>query len=144
MVAQQMPDIQVTIVGCHEKDFPIKVPANVTLVPPQPHAEIPGWMSRHQFYLQLSIAEGLPNALCEAMLCECIPIGSAVAAIPEAISTNGFLVSKRDDTIILETIKQAMAHPDKITMGQNGRKHIMTQYGPGRRIANLRSLIDSD
>lgn len=58
----------------------------------------------HQFYLQLSTSEGFPNALGEAMACGCIPIGSAVGAIPEIIGKSGFILftkSPEDVNILL-------------------------------------------
>ncbi|MFN3999242.1 glycosyltransferase family 4 protein [Algoriphagus sp.] len=50
----------------------------------------------HQFYLQLSTSEGFPNALGEAMACGCVPIGSAVGAIPEIIGNTGFILLRKD------------------------------------------------
>jgi glycosyltransferase involved in cell wall biosynthesis len=50
----------------------------------------------HQFYLQLSTSEGFPNALGEAMTCGCIPIGSAVGAIPEIIGDSGIVLAKKE------------------------------------------------
>ena len=49
------------------------------------------YFSTSQFYIQASRLEGLPNALCEAMLCECIPIGNSVFGIPSAIGNTGML-----------------------------------------------------
>jgi glycosyltransferase involved in cell wall biosynthesis len=50
----------------------------------------------HQFYLQLSTSEGFPNALGEAMASGCIPVGSAVGAIPEIIGDTGVILSVKD------------------------------------------------
>jgi glycosyltransferase involved in cell wall biosynthesis len=52
--------------------------------------------NRHEFYLQLSVAEGFPNTLCEAMLCGCIPIGSNVFSIPKIIGDTGFVLKHRN------------------------------------------------
>ena len=86
MIAHQLPEYSFTIIGCEAKDFPVIIPSNVDVIPPVPYEQLPEYYSRHQYYLQLSIAEGFPSAICEAMLCECIPIGSDVAAIPDIIS----------------------------------------------------------
>jgi len=50
----------------------------------------------HQFYLQLSTSEGFPNALGEAMACGCVPLGSAVGAIPEIIGDTGLLLKRKE------------------------------------------------
>jgi glycosyltransferase involved in cell wall biosynthesis len=51
---------------------------------------------QHEYYFQLSIMEGFPNALAEAMLCGCIPIGSNVSGIPFIIGDTGYILNKRD------------------------------------------------
>lgn len=142
MIAAAFPQYRFTIVGSKAEEFPVPIPPNITLIAPVPHHEVPALMSAHQFYLQLSIAEGLPNALCEAMLCECIPIGSAVAAIPEAISTHGFLVHEREDAAILEVIRSAIALKDKAAMGKSARNQIISNYGPGKRFDALMDLFN--
>jgi glycosyltransferase involved in cell wall biosynthesis len=142
MIASHFPQYEFTIVGYAPSEFPVPVPANVTLVPPVPHAKVPEYLSAHQYFLQLSIAEGFPSAIVEAMLCECIPIGSEVAAIPEIVSTHGFLVPERDDEIILDTVRKAIAYKDKEALGKSAREYIVTHFGPGRRTNALLKLLD--
>jgi glycosyltransferase involved in cell wall biosynthesis len=141
MLATSFPQYTFTIIGCNANEFPVPVPSNLTLIPPVPYGELPMHYSRHQFYLQLSIAEGFPSAICEAMLCECIPIGSNVAAIPDIISTHGFIVSRRDDALIRDTVRAAVSYADKATMGAEARKHIMQSYGEGKRAGELYKLF---
>ena len=142
MLAQHFPQYQFTIVGCNKDDFPVDIPPNVTLIPPVPHGNVPEYLSAHQFYLQLSIAEGFPSAICEAMLCECIPIGSDVAAIPLIISDYGFIVTERKDDVIIAKVNEALAYPEKEAMGRNGREYIIDHFGPGKRITEILELLD--
>ncbi len=142
MLASALPDCSFTILGCSPEEFPHSIPPNVNLIPPVPYEELPDHYSRHQFYVQLSIAEGFPSAICEAMLCECVPIGSAVAAIPAIISSYGFLVPLRDDAVIMNTIQQALAHPDKAMLGREAREHIMRTFSEGKREDALVELIN--
>lgn len=71
-------------------------PPNVTMHPFMPKEQFRTFLAESQFVLQLSVSEGFPNALCEAMLCHCIPIGSDVGGIPGIIGETGFLVHSPD------------------------------------------------
>jgi glycosyltransferase involved in cell wall biosynthesis len=144
MIAAHLPEATFTIIGCKREEFPVPVPVNVNLIPPVPYQELPSYYNQHQFYLQLSIAEGFPSAICEAILCGCIPIGSDVAAIPDIISDHGFLVSHRDDNEIMDTIHKAIAYEQKEIMAMNGRAHIITTYGKGKRASALMTLFSKN
>lgn len=63
----------------------------------------------HEFYLQLSSSEGFPNALGEAMACGCVPIGSAVGAIPEIIGDTGLLLERKELGTLQVLIQDWMA-----------------------------------
>ena len=141
MIANHFPRFTFTIIGCDAKDFPVSIPTNVKVLPPVPYDSLPEHYSQHQFYLQLSIAEGFPSAICEAMLCENIPIGSDVAAIPAIISDCGFLVRHRNDTEIIDAIQHAVDYKDKEEMGRKARKHIMETFGEGKRAGELLNLF---
>ena len=82
-VAPLFPESTFTILGVPENQQWSNVPENVRMLPPANQELIKKEFLKHQFYLQLSMAEGFPNALCEAMLSGCIPIGSSVFSIPE-------------------------------------------------------------
>jgi len=53
-----------------------------------PDEELIKYYQKAKVY-QLSEYEGLPNALCEAMLCECVPAGTRYCGIPTAIGDTG-------------------------------------------------------
>ncbi len=103
--AAKLPEKTFTIVSEFKPLDPI--PPNVTLIKNVDQKELVKIYNDHKFYLQISMFEGFPNALCEAMLCGCIPIGSNVAAIPEIIGNTGFLLSKRDVSLLIETLRNA-------------------------------------
>ena len=96
-MAKSYPNNKFTIVGGTIDDIPvINVPSNVKLVDAVSYDELKALYAEHEFYLQLSICEGFPSAICEAMLCGCIPIGSDVAAIPEIIDDCGFVLKHKN------------------------------------------------
>ena len=76
-------------------------------MPPQPHAKVLECMVQSQLYVQASISEGMPNALMEAMLCGCIPVGSNVAGIPKLIGEWGVVFHERKTEKLMEAIDQA-------------------------------------
>ncbi len=95
-VAALFPDCTFTIAGVPEwKKLDIKS-NNVMVLPPIRHKDLPELFNEYEYYMQLSMAEGFPNALCEAMLCGCIPIVSNVFSMPEIVGECGYILKKRN------------------------------------------------
>ena len=82
LLAANHPDWSFTLVG--DAGY-FSTNQNINVLGKMKPNELLELYNSHQFYLQLSTSEGFPNALGEAMACGCIPIGSAVGAIPEII-----------------------------------------------------------
>jgi glycosyltransferase involved in cell wall biosynthesis len=102
--------------------------------------ELLRYYQRSRVYCQLSAYEGLPNALCEAMLCECIPVGTDRNGIPMAMGDTGFLVPFGDAKATAEAIANALSAPD--TRGQNARKRIRELFPASRRERGLLKAIE--
>lgn len=131
-MAKQFPYCSFTVVGNTPQMKYSFLPPNVNLISFVPYEELKDYYSTHEFYFQLSICEGFPSAICEAMLCECVPIGSNVAAIPEIIGDTGFVLKKRDVGELAKLITQAL-NSEKITLGQKARHRIIDKYPPQER-----------
>lgn len=138
--AKLFPNYSFTIVGhlTIEKDFP----SNITLINRLNQIELLKVYNQHSYYLQLSMSEGFPNALCEAMLCGCIPIGSKVAGIPDIIGENGIILNEKktdEFTTILKTLNNYNFEAEKI------RNQIVTNYPLNKRktefLAHLKKNI---
>tara|TARA_B110000285_G_C15076280_1_gene590926 strand:- start:229 stop:1275 length:1047 start_codon:yes stop_codon:yes gene_type:complete len=122
------PDYSFTIVGGTINDLPLdKIPSNVHLIDSVSYDELKDLYASHEFYFQLSICEGFPSAICEAMLCGCIPIGSDVAAIPEIIGNTGFVLKHKDNGELLQLIEVA-TRCDKKKYAQLARTRIVKNY----------------
>lgn len=67
--------------------------------------------AEQQFYVQLSMSEGFPNALSEAMLCECVPIVSNVGGMPDIVGNCGFILQKRDFKEVKDLFTLAINDP---------------------------------
>ena len=108
------------------------------------NVDFPGFVSeielirfyqRAKVYCQLSRYEGLPNALCEAMLCGCIPVGTRYCGIPTAIGDTGFYVPYGDVKATVEAIKKALNSNSK--RGDKARKRIKEKFPLKRREKEL-------
>ena len=140
-VAPLVPDFNFTIIGCEESAMSMKTPANVTLVEKIPQTELISLFQQHEFYAQLSMFEGFPNALCEAMLCGCIPIGSSVSAIPDIISHTGFVLQHKNVNDLVALLQQAK-QCDKQALSINARQRVIDNYHYTIREEKLKKLID--
>lgn len=113
-------------------------PPNVTLVKPVPQDELVAWYQRARVYCQLSFREGLPNSLCEAMLCGCTPVGADVQGIRTAIGDAGTLVPFGDVDATRETIREALGSDAR---GDEARARIVDRFHVEQRRERLASEL---
>ena len=98
-LASLLPNVNFTIVGesgIRISDF-INLESNIKVMGVQTKSQMKKLYQNNKFYFQGSRLEGLPNSLCEAMLCGCIPVGSRVFGIPDAIGKTGILFDTEKD-----------------------------------------------
>ena len=138
--AKAFPNYNFTIVGA-KKDYFSVLPSNIQLLPITSNEELPGILSQHQYYLQLSMAEGFPNALCEAMLCECIPIGSNVFSIPEIIGETGYILKTRKIDDLIDLIRSLNTNAS-LKNGTSARERIVKNYSIEKRKEKFRALFE--
>jgi glycosyltransferase involved in cell wall biosynthesis len=134
------PDCTFTLVGVAAavlKD----IPANVHCLPLQNTQQLQQLYSGHQFYLQLSLSEGFPNAVCEAMLCGCVPIVSDVNALPDIAAGCGFVVKQRNKEMLKAAIEKAL-EMSTTAMAQKAVEHIRKEYTMQKRKEQLYELFD--
>ncbi len=137
-LAENHPDWSFTLVG--DKDY--RSPnSNVKVLGKLSPMQLKELYNEHQFYLQLSTSEGFPNALGEAMACGCIPVGSAVGAIPEIIGTSG-LVLQRKDLQLLEDELENLFKKDFDHLSQENSKRIASEFNFDKRKRLLLSSLD--
>ncbi|MFN4235539.1 MAG: glycosyltransferase family 4 protein [Bacteroidia bacterium] len=141
-IASIFPDYQFSIAGINNfNDERLKnIPENIKLYGYKSSKELIELYNQHEFYLQLSIAEGFPNALCEAMLCGCIPIGSNVFGIPFIIDNCGFILEKKDVSKLELLINNAVKC-DKIYLSKKSTERIKNNFSIEKRAQKLIHLI---
>lgn len=141
-IARRMPDVNFMIVGLggevfqHVRDeaFP-----NLELVPFVPNEKLVEYYSKATVFCQFSLCEGLPNTLCESMLCECIPVGSKVGGIPKAIGDCGYILEIKNAAKGAELISQALHANNEL--GKQARERIVINFGQTNREKKLLALL---
>lgn len=140
LCAKLLSDIKFLIIGVHGEALrKLKeiAPQNVEFIGPISQQELIPYYQKAKVYCQLSMREGLPNALCEAMLCECIPVGSDVQGVRTAIGDAGFLVPYGDAESTAGAIIKAL----KSDKGKDARERIIRMFPEEKREKELVKII---
>jgi glycosyltransferase involved in cell wall biosynthesis len=141
-VAPLFPQCSFTLVGVDYSYLKHELPSNIHCMPQQSQQQLLKLYNANQFYLQLSMSEGFPNAVCEAMLCGCIPIVSDVNALPNIAGDAGFILKRRDANLLSSLISDALkCDGEKHAIA--ARQRIMQNFPLQRREDKLLKLIQS-
>ncbi|HWB61919.1 MAG TPA: glycosyltransferase [Chitinophagales bacterium] len=141
-VAPSLPECEFAILGMPDESLLGQKPANVKILPPAKNENLPAIYSRYEYYLQLSMAEGFPNSLCEAMLCECVPVVSNVFSMPAIIGDSGFVLKHRDVGELKQLIGEALK-ADRPALGKKAHEIIAANYTFEARKNKLLALCNS-
>jgi glycosyltransferase involved in cell wall biosynthesis len=139
--AKYLPDVEFVLVGKYADNSVEYLESisssNVKFTGFVPDGDLIKYYQRAKVYCQLSRYEGLPNALCEAMLCECVPVGTDYCGIPTAIGATGFYVPYGDEKATAEAIKEAL----KSDKRKEARERIKKMFPMERREKELVQII---
>jgi glycosyltransferase involved in cell wall biosynthesis len=127
--ARKLPDVPFQVLGIRDPyltQVRAEIPPNVEVIEYLPRDRILPFLQRAKVYCQPSFTEGLPNALCEAMLCECIPVGTMAGGIPTAIGTAGYLVPYSDQEALVDGLRSALDAPPG--RGKEARARILNEF----------------
>lgn len=136
--SRYLPDIKFVLVGGSPSDSTTKsliqeAGGNFIVLPAVAPNELVEHYQRAMVYCQLSLHEGLPSALCEAMLCECVPVGTCKNGIPTAIGDVGYYVPYGDPKATSEAIVKALG----CGRGADARERIISMFPKARREREL-------
>ena len=141
-IAHKMPDVKFEIIGLNDKmlKFTKNIATdNVKLLGFISNEKLIDYYSKAKVFCQLSLSEGLPNTLCEAMLCECIPVGSNVNGIPTAIDDCGFILKEKNVDKAVLLIKKALNSDE--SLGKKARQRVINNYSFEKREKEITLLI---
>ncbi len=140
-LARLRPDLSFTFIGW-DGIKSIDLPKNITLLKFMTQEEIIKILNTHEFYFQLSIMEGFPNALAEAMLCGCIPIGSNVSGIPFIIGETGFVLKQHNINELSSLIEEALNSKNRKILSEEARKRIAANFSIENRLNGFNEVIE--
>jgi len=140
--AALMPRTSFVVAGIMQTvlaDARAEAPPNVTIHSFVDRAELLALYRRAKVYCQPSYTEGLPNSLCEAMLCGCVPVGSEVGGIPTAIAGVGYLVPRGDVPALAAALAAALDAPPEA--GGHARARIASEFPLERREREVLAVL---
>lgn len=139
-LAREMQDHQFVLIGIGPQWEHLleNRPPNLELLPPLKHEELINYYGRAKYYAQFSRSEGLPNAICEAMLRNCIPLGINIGGIPEAIGDAGILLEDWDVKVMSEQIS---GNSKSDLLSQRARERIIRLFQNDRREKELNAIL---
>jgi len=138
--AKTLPNVRFIIIGTDpELALKLRPPLNMEFYGVIPRIDILPFYQRAKIYCQPSRWEGLPNALCEAMLCGCIPVATEVCGNPTAVSNTGILVPPNDSAVLVSAIQSALNMTEN--NGAKARARIVSLFPKEKRENELVRLI---
>ncbi len=144
-LADKLPDYKFRIVGL-SKEFlsrnasVITIPGNLEVIEYIPKQELLKYYQEAKVFCLLSLTEGMSNVLCEAMLCECIPVGSNVTFIPEIIGDTGFIINHRNIEEMKEKIEAALKCNS--LLGKLAKQRILDNFSLEKREVALTNIVE--
>ena len=144
-VARRNPDLKFVIISLKaeyndwvEQNYRVSEISNLTIVPSFcPDELLFEYYNKAKVFVQASITEGMPNTLSEAMLCECIPVGSNINGIPDAIGDTGIIIYKRDAIELEQAIKIART----LNTGLQAKELVLNNFSMALKEDKIRNVI---
>lgn len=140
--AKVLPQVKFVQVGA-SKAYIVKkkvnIPQNVEFI--EKTSNVLQFYQRAKVFFIPSRAEGMPNALCEAMLCGCIPVGSNVNAIPDIIANDSLVLATSDMDEVKSKLTKAIELGEEEQL--KFRNRILSNYSIHNREKRLKNEIGS-
>lgn len=142
-MAEEFNDKNFAVIGMSEsfaRKHNIVIPYNLKLIPRMSQKELLEYYNKAKVFCLFSLTEGMPNVLCEAMLCKCIPVGSRVNAIPEIIGDTGYIIDKKETNLMISALTKAFKSDN--TLGEKARLQIMKTFSIEKRETELKNTLN--
>ena len=141
-LAFRMKDCTFEIAGLDLPKSLKNIPENINFLGYLTKDKLKEKYSEHEFYLQLSSFEGFGLSLCEAMLGQCIPIGSSVNMIPEIIGENGYILDNKNAFELEKILIYAKMKANKKEMALKAQESIINRFSLEKRSDELLNTLE--
>ena len=134
------PKIRFVVIGKYDEHIRQKlnqIAPNVEFTGAIPHEEVVILLQKGKVYCQLSYRESFGMALAESMCCECVPVVTNNAALPEVVGDTGFYVPYGDSEATSNAIKKAL----RSYKGVESRKRIIEKFSIEKREIKVVEII---
>jgi glycosyltransferase involved in cell wall biosynthesis len=128
----------------------LKLTDSVSLLPRQSRSQMASLYRQATVAVSLTIHDGTPNSLLEAMSCGCLPIAGDIESLREWITpgVNGLLVDPDDPKDIARAILTGLDEEDFRERARGQNLHLITDYADYNQVmakaeAFYQSLINS-
>ncbi len=111
---------------------------NITFSGHLPLEELVECYQKASVYVQLSIHEGFGISVAEAMACECVPVVSEIAALPEVVGDTGYYACYDSPEAAAEAIEKALNDREK---GKRARLRVEKLFTLKRRERELVKVV---
>lgn len=146
-VAARNPQLRFVLIGLSpdylqwvEDNYHCAAMPQLTIIPYVcPQDKLITYYNKAKVFVQASISEGMPNTLSEAMLLECIPVGSNVNGIPDAIGDTGIVIKQRTVEDLENGINEAL----KMETSTQAKERVIQLFSFSKREKQLREIIGS-
>jgi glycosyltransferase involved in cell wall biosynthesis len=141
-VAKVMSDVKFIAIGITKEvrgNLDKIKPDNVTVLGLLSPTEILQYYRIAKVYCQLSYYESFGVALCEAMLCECVPVVTNRGALPEIVGDDGFYTEYGNIAKTISAIEKAMCAKE---YGKKARRRIIENFNPGIREKQIKEIVE--
>jgi len=136
--ARLLPGVRFVLVGIDARfieGLRLTAPENIDIRGRVSRDELRALYRAARVYFQPSRVEGLPNSVCEAMLCGCIPVCTDVGGMKTPVAGSGYLVPWGDARGLAAAIGQARSLAPEA--GLRARDSIASRFTPDRRERGL-------
>lgn len=138
--ANHSPDLSFRLIGVGRTNRYLQeynIPNNLEILGFLSQDSIKDHYSECYVYAQLSRSEGLPNAVCEALLCECYIIGTEVGELGNLIRNGGGKIY--DGSVTYDTLSKYVSGLK--SSNTKGREFVKNKYSQSLREKELKTII---